>query len=110
MKYEETAKRLCNLLERKGWRAQDLADRSGVSKASISQYVNGQHKPSQYAAEKMAQVLGVEPTYLLGFDTQTLDYYKDLQRYMSKLNDKGKEQVAKYIIFVAQQEEYKDEH
>lgn len=66
--YEETARRLKEALERKGYTQQDLADLSGVSKASISQYVNGSHAPGNISSYKMGQVLGVSAPYLMGFD------------------------------------------
>lgn len=46
---------------------QDLADFSGINKASISQYVNGSYVPSLYSAKQMARYLGVSPEYLMGY-------------------------------------------
>ena len=68
MKHQETAYRLKTALDRLNMRAQELSDRSGVAKASISQYINGTHKPSNVSAGKMASVLGVDPLWLMGFD------------------------------------------
>lgn len=73
MKFPLTAGRLKDALNRKNLRAQELADRAGVNKASISQYVNGTHKPSNIAAMKIAQVLGVNPMWLMGFDVGEFD-------------------------------------
>jgi transcriptional regulator with XRE-family HTH domain len=47
---------------------QELADRSGVSKASISQYLSGSHAPSNISSGKMGKILRVEPMWLMGFD------------------------------------------
>ena len=68
MKNEVTAKRLIQALDRLGMRAQELADKTGLNKASISQYVNGTHAPSNISAGKMADVLGVSPVWLMGYD------------------------------------------
>lgn len=68
MKHELTAKRLREAMDDMGIIAQDLAEKSGVSKASVSQYVNGSHKPSNISAGKMAEVLCVNPVWLMGFD------------------------------------------
>lgn len=68
MKHKETAKRLQEALSRKNLRAQDLSNLSGVAKASISQYINGTHKPSNVSAGKMGEVLEVDPLWLMGFD------------------------------------------
>lgn len=83
MKNEITAKRIALALEANNMKAQELADRSGVSKVSISQYINGTHAPSNVSAGKMASVLGVSPVWLMGFDVPMLDraqsdpYYLD---------------------------------
>jgi len=68
MKNETTAKRLVIALDRAGLKAQELANKTGISKASISQYVNGTHAPSNESAGKMAEVLGVSPVWLMGYD------------------------------------------
>lgn len=68
MKYEKTAERLRKILVIKNMRANELAERSGVNKSSISQYFNGSHKPSNIAAMKMSMVLGCNPMWLMGFD------------------------------------------
>lgn len=68
MKNELTAKRLQIALIRSNMRPQDLADASGVSKSSISQYVNGSHSPSNISAAKIGKVLNVNPLWLMGFD------------------------------------------
>lgn len=68
MKNEITAKRLTLALSNLNMKPQELADKSGVSKASISQYVNGSHAPSNISSGKMASVLKVNPLWLMGFD------------------------------------------
>jgi len=68
MKNELTAKRLQLALSRSNMRPQDLADSSGVSKSSISQYINGSHSPSNISAAKIGKVLKVNPLWLMGFD------------------------------------------
>lgn len=73
MKNEETAKRLKKALELKGMIAKELSEKSGVNKASISQYINGTHAPSNFSAAKMANVLEVSPVWLMGFDVPMID-------------------------------------
>lgn len=68
MKYSKTARRLSEALNTNNMRAQDLANATGINKASISQYVNGSHSPSNISAGKMASVLNVSPLWLMGFD------------------------------------------
>lgn len=68
MKNPETAKRLQEALTAKDMIPQELADKTGIGKASISQYLNGQHKPSNLSAGKIGKILDVNPLWLMGFD------------------------------------------
>ncbi len=72
MKYPESAKRLSEILTDLNMKAQELADKSGVSKASISQYLNGSHCPSNLSSGKLAEVLNVNPLYLMGFNVSKI--------------------------------------
>lgn len=67
MKYLITASRLKQALNDKGMTARELSTRSGVSEASISQYINGTHKPGNVSSGKMAEVLDCDPVWLMGF-------------------------------------------
>lgn len=68
MKCEITAKRLKQALDKCSMKPQELSEKSGVSKASISQYINGSHTPSNISSGKMATILNVNPLWLMGFD------------------------------------------
>ncbi len=68
MKNELTSKRMILALSNVSMKPQELADRSGVSKSSISQYINGSHAPSNISSGKMAPILDVNPLWLMGFD------------------------------------------
>lgn len=76
MKYEQTAKRLLLALSNSNMKPQELADKSGVSKASISQYVNGSHSPSNISSGKMGAILNVNPLWLMGFDVPMQPEYE----------------------------------
>ena len=68
MKYPEIAKRFSYILKKRKMKAQDLADRSGLSKSAISLYVNGERCPTNKTALILGDVLGVSPLWLMGFD------------------------------------------
>ena len=67
-KYTKSAQRINEALIDCGLKAQDLADRTGIPKASISHYINGYYCPTATKARKMGEVLGVNPIWLMGFD------------------------------------------
>lgn len=70
MKNEVTAKRLQFALSNANMSQQELVEKSGVGKSSISHYINGSHAPSNISAGKIAKVLGVEPLWLMGFEVE----------------------------------------
>lgn len=63
-----SSKRLGSLLSELGISQQELADKSGVLKSSINQYLSERATPSNINAGKMAKVLSVDPLWLMGFD------------------------------------------
>lgn len=90
MKYPETAKRLSYILNLRKMKPQDLANKSGVGKSSISHYINGSHEPKNINAGAMAQVLKCDPMWLMGFDVPMIKseehvdiYYTDIDWFES---------------------------
>ena len=110
----ESARRLAQALSDAGMRAQDLVERSGVSKASISQYLSGTHTPSNISAGKMGAALGVNPLWLMGFDVEKkrkdeglTEGEREILEFYRNLNDMGKEMVLEFIRMVNEQDKYK---
>ncbi|MCD8207936.1 MAG: helix-turn-helix domain-containing protein [Bacteroidales bacterium] len=66
MNNEISSSRLKSAMENNKIRAQELSDKSGVSKGSISQYVHGTYVPSPSSSEKLGLVLNVNPQWLMG--------------------------------------------
>lgn len=101
MKYPLTSERIKQAMNQKGIIAQELADRSGVSKSSISQYVNGSHAPSNISAGLLGKVLGVDPAWLMGFSSASVSDLDDLEQQLltrfRKLNSSGKVKVLEQI-------------
>ncbi len=60
--------RLQKAMQDSGKRATDLARETGLSKARISQYVNGRYIPKSDAQILLAAALGVSPLWLMGED------------------------------------------
>ena len=64
MEFKNIVKQL--RLER-GWSQQEVADRLGVNKQTISQYERGIRKPLFDTAEQLADMFHVDLNYLMGF-------------------------------------------
>lgn len=73
MKNPITAQRLSLALANANMIPQELSNASGVNKASISQYLNGSHSPSNLSSGKMARILKVNPLWLMGFDVPMVE-------------------------------------
>lgn len=61
-----TAQRLREAMNTRGIKASELAEKSGVSKSNISGYMNGKYTPTNINAIKIANVLQVQPEWLMG--------------------------------------------
>lgn len=114
MKSPETAKRLRMAMKLRDIKAQELADKTGIHKSSISQYVNGSHAPSNISAGKMGEVLDVNPVWLMGLDAPMLKplkhdgemgqaaeaeslYLQELGLYTMYMNDDDKRRILAYV-------------
>lgn len=98
-KHTLSAERLASALADAGLKAQDLVERTGIPKASISHYLNGYYCPTSSKAEKMAKVLGVSPVWLMGFDVPKVDWMvtdKDGNSFLIESTDKGYTLSADY--------------
>ena len=108
MKHIETANRINEALTESGLTAQELANRTGLNKASISQYRNGTHKPSNKTATLIGDVLDVNPLWLMGFDVRkkeplffkkTMDY-NYIFNYIQTADANKLREIRRYIEFV----------
>lgn len=64
----------------RGLRQVDVAERSGLDKAQISQYKNGKYEPMQDALYKLAQALNVNVAWLMGHDVPMEINRKELEQ------------------------------
>lgn len=125
MRYPETAMRLRKILAEKNMTAQELANRSGVGKSSISHYINGNNEPHTLNAGKMADVLGVNAMWLMGYDVKInegvdikvewhkneskVEKYKHLLRYVELLNPEGIAKLEERAEELTEMKKYKKE-
>ena len=106
MKYPEIANRFRTLLAVKGIKQQDLSDKTGIGKASISQYVNGSHCPSNEKAVLIGDAYNVNYLWLMGFDVpmekdnssleltdEENEQYERFKNYYSQLNQDQKKVI-----------------
>ena len=92
---ETFQKRFIQAKEQSGLRWIDIAKRSGLDKASISQYKNGVHVPEPYALYRLSGALGVSMEWLTGADVPA-DDFSILNSY-HRLNDLGKAEFMRLL-------------
>lgn len=87
---ESFTKRFNEAKEIRNLRWVDIATKSGLDKASISQYKNGVHIPEQEALYKLATALNVNIEWLMGYDVpmdniHSIDEKETLHHYLKSL-------------------------
>lgn len=98
-KFEKQAKQRINELisEYCGGSQQELANRTNVAKASISQYANGKNVPSNITAMKLCTPFGINPAWLMGFDVPKRVKQADTDKGFV-LSSKEKSLIEKYRL------------
>lgn len=85
----------------------DIAKKSGLDKASISQYKNGVHIPEQDALYKLSKVLNVSMEWLSGADVPTSNESNSLLERYQALNNEGKTEFLRLLDEISSQDRYK---
>ena len=107
----ELRDRLSEALARKGWKAVDLVEKTGVPKGAVSYYLAGKSKPKTDRLYIIAQALDVSEAWLLGYDVpmaRTDDQKKNDQ--LAKLVAKLRADEAFYNTVVALAELDESQH
>lgn len=73
---------------------QRFVERTGLNKASVSQYVNGKNTPSNINADKIGAAFNVNPVWVMGFD-ESMDIQPEDADSM-KLTHSEKEIIRAY--------------
>lgn len=65
---EKCSVRLARALAIRGMKQSELCEKTNIPKSAISQYLSGLFEPKQDRLHIIAQALGVDPVWLMGFD------------------------------------------
>lgn len=52
----------------------ELAVKTSISKATLSQYINGKYRPTQERVEILSNALDVSPAWLMGYDVPKKEF------------------------------------
>ena len=111
MKNQETAMRIREAILKSGLTQQEVADKAGIGKSSISQYINGTHVPGNKKAGQLAEVLHCDPMWLMGIDVpeetekQPMGYehWKKFKDIIDTMTDEEKKSLMNYMNFIISQ-------
>ncbi len=104
-------KRIAIALDSLGWSQADLSRKTGITRASISQFVNGRRLPSLPLLHKIARELGVTSDNLITGDAMPSgDMQADRIFWCSygQLTDKQKHFMQKQLELLQELEEYEN--
>ncbi len=88
-------------MKKRGWSQAELARRSGLTRAAISNYVSGQ-RPNSVAIDKLAKAFQVSPSMLFEITSITKkvvnDTWADEMAYKLSLLDESRKKIADKFI------------
>lgn len=61
-------KRIKEAMLKSGLKQADIVKKTGINKGALSSYINGKYNPKLRNIYKLANVLNVEPTWLMSFE------------------------------------------
>lgn len=61
-------KRIKEAMLKSGLKQADIVKKTGINKGALSSYINGKYNPKLRNIYKLANVLNVEPTWLMNFE------------------------------------------
>jgi len=91
----------------------ELAERCKMNKSSIYRYLNGERIPRTDAIHKMATVLNVDPSWVLGYNVpMTPDYVIELDGQkliaeVEQLTPENKEKLKDFLSYLLTKQEEK---
>ena len=67
MKNNIIGKRIKEVMSKNGLKQADIVKKTGISKGALSSYINGKYNPKLRNIYKLANVLNVDPVWLMSF-------------------------------------------
>lgn len=109
-------KRIKEALELRDMKQIELSKTTGISKSALSQYISGRNDPKQDKIFIMANALGVNPLWLMGFDVpiesvETIDATKSERIMLSmyrQLDKSDKDKLFGFVNGLLSSEKYRE--
>jgi transcriptional regulator with XRE-family HTH domain len=88
----------------KGWKQEDLAEKMGLSQASISQFENGSRQPTPAIIKRLAEKLEVPLEELTGQEGPTIVAHQRLMRNLKGLSPAALEKINAVVEMIRESE------
>lgn len=110
MERKTTKERLEEMMGVLGIRQVDICEKTKISKADISQYVNGNRIPRQDKLAIISNAYGIDPAWLMGYDVpmfrkthQQAESDAHLMRKISRLSDRDRAVIERMVDSMLQE-------
>ena len=96
----ELRERLAEALRIRDMKPAELAEKSGIARGTISHYLSGTMEPKSKRIYAIAQILNVQPAWLIGYDVpmekpkEHPEYVSSIQQLFEQLNDDEQRMVT----------------
>ena len=87
--------RIKQVMKERGMTQSELSKESGISKSTLSEWLNDKYEPKQNSIYILSQTLGVSPTWLMGLDVDK-ENELDISEIYNQLNKPRKNKVYNY--------------
>jgi transcriptional regulator with XRE-family HTH domain len=117
-----TSERLKQAISEANIKQVELCERTGISKGALSSYLSGRYDPKQNNIYILANVLDVNPAWLMGYNVPKRELHirslpaepveltpeqKELLNIYDSLNDSGRAEALKRLKELSELERYK---
>lgn len=94
---QDLGKRIADLLNGKGMQQKELAERIGLTEATMSRYISGERDPKPEVLANIATALHTTSDYLLGIEPDDFDFPR-VQRMIARNASALSSQEKKELI------------
>ena len=101
--------RIKQIMKEKGMTQTELSKRSGISKSTLSEWLNDKYEPKQNSIYILSQALDVNPTWLMGLDVNK-EIKIDISTIYNELNKPRQQKVYSFAEHQLEEQRYLEEH
>lgn len=87
-KITNTQKRLHELMSALNIKQNDIADKTGLNKSTISNYCNGNRVPNQTNLAIIADAFNISPAWLMGYEVNMMRNKDQLVDYIASIEER----------------------